>query len=226
VSEKSTVTADFVRAAIDNYAPWKLGNDVLYELCATHPYHTEDAVIIGKFWLIGRSYAAAIERRRVSGDREVSEDYRGDDIYTKQLAPTIRRNMIDRWFDALKVVEPVPATALQIHKTLTDLLHRITGMDNRSLVSKYLHFHFPAVYFIYDSRALTSVGELYRQFGGKPLRSAGCDVADLKYAPFWTHCEFVSSKIAVLMERKITPRELDCVLVEWWASNKRKKHRG
>ena len=84
MSEKPTVTADFVRAAIDNYTPWKLGNDVLYKLCAMHPRHTEDAVIIGKFWLIGRSYAAAIERRRMSAGREVSEDYRGDDIVLRE----------------------------------------------------------------------------------------------------------------------------------------------
>jgi len=35
---------------------------VLYDLCKQHPLHTDADEIVGKVWLIGRSYAAAIER--------------------------------------------------------------------------------------------------------------------------------------------------------------------
>lgn len=43
---------------------WDLGNRVLYDLCQSHPEHTRDDEIVAKIWLIGRSYAASIERRK------------------------------------------------------------------------------------------------------------------------------------------------------------------
>ena len=61
------MTLDLTQGDIDHAlepSPWDLGNQVLYSLCLDHPYHTDGAAIIAKFWLIGRSYAAAIERRR------------------------------------------------------------------------------------------------------------------------------------------------------------------
>ncbi len=43
---------------------WALGNETLYKLCRDHPEHKNDKAIVAKIWLIGRSYAAAIERRK------------------------------------------------------------------------------------------------------------------------------------------------------------------
>jgi hypothetical protein len=43
---------------------WDLGNQVLYSLCQAHPRHDHSDAIVAKVWLIGRSYAAAIERER------------------------------------------------------------------------------------------------------------------------------------------------------------------
>ena len=53
---------------------WEYGNSVLYRMCKEQPEHKDIDVIVGKIWLIGRSYAAAIERRKnaVGG---------GDDFY-------------------------------------------------------------------------------------------------------------------------------------------------
>jgi hypothetical protein len=55
---------------------WDLGNRVLYELCSKHLGHGEADEIVAKIWLIGRSYAASIERRRnatQAGDRFYEE---------------------------------------------------------------------------------------------------------------------------------------------------------
>jgi hypothetical protein len=38
------------------------GNHILYRMCHKQPGHTNVDVIAGKIWLIGRAYAAAIER--------------------------------------------------------------------------------------------------------------------------------------------------------------------
>ena len=59
----ATITAQEVVAALKKNRVWDLGNKVLYDLCSSYPYHKTDEEIIAKIWLIGRSYAAAIERR-------------------------------------------------------------------------------------------------------------------------------------------------------------------
>lgn len=69
-------------------SPWRVGNEVLYELCRTRPTHTDEADVIAKIWLIGRSYAAAIERRRNKSDGN-------DNFYVDKVAPAIRRSSID-----------------------------------------------------------------------------------------------------------------------------------
>lgn len=50
---------------------WEYGNSVLYRMCEENPEDKQIDVIVGKIWLIGRSYATAIERRKnavVAGD--------------------------------------------------------------------------------------------------------------------------------------------------------------
>ena len=46
---------------IDDYSGY--GNKILYDMCATKPRHDDIDIIVGKIWLIGRSYSAAIERK-------------------------------------------------------------------------------------------------------------------------------------------------------------------
>ena len=48
---------------------------ILYRMCQENPDHKKQDVIIGKILLIGRTYAAAIERRKDTGN------YKGDDFY-------------------------------------------------------------------------------------------------------------------------------------------------
>ena len=60
---------------------WEFGNSILYRMCEENPLHNDADVIVGKIWLIGRSYAAAIERRRNA------DGYQGDDFYFDAVAP-------------------------------------------------------------------------------------------------------------------------------------------
>ena len=59
---------------------WEYGNSVLYRMCEEEPEHKQIDVIVGKIWLIGRSYAAAIERRK-------NAVVVGDDFYYDVVAP-------------------------------------------------------------------------------------------------------------------------------------------
>lgn len=127
---------------------WTFGNKILYDLCAKYPNHTDKAQVIAKIWLIGRGYAAAIER--------VKKKRTGvSDFYTEIAAPEIVAADIDRWLRPLKgrkLGRAVIPEVLAVHSRLTDLFSHMTGLNKRSLASKYLHFHFPKLFFIYDSR--------------------------------------------------------------------------
>jgi hypothetical protein len=203
MSSVPLLDALFVQAALENHL-WDLGNDVLYDLCAKHPAHIEDDVIIAKMWLIGRAYAAAVERRRVVGESL------GDAFYENWLAPQIREAKIDAWFDELKA-DGSHASAIMIHKKLTDLLGKITGMDKRSFASKYLHFHFPERFLIYDSRASECISKL------TPLPKPRGDIGDVdtRYASFVQRCEHLNDNIRLFFGRHLTQRELDKVLLAW-----------
>lgn len=72
------------RAEIESARPeatdiWSAGNATLYSLCAEFPLHTDAQKVIGKLWLIGRAYTAAIERRPTSREKQkvpIDEYYR------------------------------------------------------------------------------------------------------------------------------------------------------
>jgi hypothetical protein len=67
---------------------WDVANQVLYAFCKQHPNHDDEAVNIAKVWLIGRAYAAAIERGSKS-------EHQGDDLYTKRVGPTLKEYGMD-----------------------------------------------------------------------------------------------------------------------------------
>jgi hypothetical protein len=141
------LTTEFITEATSQKA-WDFGNQVLYDMCHANPEHKQDQIIIGKIWLIGRTYAAAIERRRTT------EGAIGDDFYESEVAPKIRKSEIDNWFEAIRKGNPDDLTLhLEVHARVLKLFTEISGLKKRSLASKYLHFHFPERFLIYDSRA-------------------------------------------------------------------------
>src|ERR1035437_7905224 len=132
---KITITKRIIDEALKKNRVWDLGNKVLYDLCHKHPLHQKHDEIIAKVWLIGRSYAAAIERRK-----NKNSDSQGDKFYEKIVGPKIRNKGIDKWFAWLKK-QPTPTNAIKTHFKLMGLFAEISDHKNRSLASKYLHFH-------------------------------------------------------------------------------------
>lgn len=138
-----------------------LGNDVLYQLCKDYPEHKTPEEIIAKIWLIGRAYAAAIERRK-------NKDEKNDAFYEKTVVPAIQKSSLDEYLNKVSIfneitLENIPKI-LETHNYLTNLFTRISGIEKRSLASKYLHFHFPKLFFLYDSRVVASSRMLLPRF--------------------------------------------------------------
>lgn len=202
------LTKTLIKNAISK-RPWDLANETLYDLCRKYPSHKDNKEIIAKVWIIGRTYAAAIERRKPS------EEFKGADFYTEHVAPRIRNSNIDQWFSTLKDNTAVDHGSLErilaVHCNVTNLFEEISGLEKRSLASKYLHFHFPALFFIFDTRAVnairkfSSITSRVRRFGG---------VADNEYRKFCEKCLQVRDHIKKQYRKTLTPRQLDNLLLD------------
>jgi len=189
---------------------WDLGNKILYDMCQQYPSHRRKSEIIAKVWLIGRSYAAAIERRKDTGNGL----FDGDDFYLEKVAPTILNSGIDNWLSSLNEEKTVSKDNIQnillVHSNVTELFSTISGLEKRSLASKYLHFHFRNLFFIYDSRAVTAVSHLSK-VTGRVGRSRY--KSDNEYRKFCEKCLKIVEHVKVLYGIDLAPRSLDNLLL-------------
>lgn len=217
---KIEITKDDIEYALGP-SPWDLGNQVLYNLCQTHPKHDKDNAIIAKVWLIGRAYAAAIERRK--NVKETSSD-----LYEKTLVKKIKKFELDDKISALpkQIVNPWHdlGSVIAIHKHLMDLFRDLTGLDKRALASKYLHFHKPDLFFIYDSRAKEAIIKVTPRL--TEIKDIKAKELDSEYHKFCRRCQFLHDSISNIHGKNLTPRQIDKILLR--ISDKirkaRKKH--
>lgn len=187
-------------------APWDLSNQILYEMCQKYPYHKNDGEIIAKVLLIGRVYSAAIERRK--NVENISSEF-----YREIVAPSIRKSKIDVWLNTLKDFDrPTFENCTQIiavHKKVTDLFKEISGLEKRSLASKYLHFHFPNLFFIYDSRSSSALKKVEHS----SVWNSSLVEYDRAYAKFFLRCMAFVEKANSECDIPLTPRQLDKYLL-------------
>lgn len=205
------ITREDVEKALTNTA-WDLGNQVLYDLCSKHPLHKTPQEIIAKVWLIGRSYAAALERRKNKSSNSL-----GDLFYENKAVPIIKKSKIDDWFARLK---KKPTDAIETYAKLTNLFHKITKLEKRSLASKYLHFHFKKLFFIYDSRSMAGIRRVTPGLRKQPP-SLSSKKTDKDYANFYWRCIWLQNDLQARLRRKLSPRQIDKVLLYIAASKKK-----
>lgn len=206
---------------------WKLGNDVLYDLCEKNFGHKKEDEILAKIWLIGRAYAATIERRNT--DNETEEQKRD---FWHNYIKKIQESNIDEYFSNLK--NKKEKTEDDIFITYFELLkafHSFVHMNKISLTSKYLHFHFRDEYYIYDSKAAFSINKLIKYL---KISKSEYNVDEkwndahfiLKepdeekeqsrfrdYVLFYQKCKICKNKIKETYNYDLTPRELDHLLL-------------
>ena len=162
----------------DNNSRWRLGNNILYEMVSKYPRHTDEDEIVSKLWIIGRTYAAAIERR--PNKKETPGDF-----YYDWAARKLKKSEIDEKIDSLRNYTTITREnlphILSVHKYLMDQFYELTKKEKRSLASKYLHFHLPELFIIYDSRVASVITKFA---GNKPRGLQIPQDADKTYAEF------------------------------------------
>jgi hypothetical protein len=135
-------------------------DDCLYRLCCENPKHDSLLAVNAKVFIIGLTFETGIKRQvRTKGTQ-------GSSI--SQVVNLIRTNhqSVDQQFHRLLAIsEPLTASKLadilDIHGIRGKLLRAVTRDQNdvRSFVSKYMHFHNPAVP-LYDVNANTVLTSL------------------------------------------------------------------
>lgn len=204
MNKKPKITAPLIQQATGARA-WDIGNNTLYDLCRKYPDHTDDKAIIAKVWIIGRTYSAAIERRKPGKAPTPT----GDGFYTDHVAPGIRNSPMDEWLSRLMPRGSVNYNSLpqilDAHAKVTELFRSLTGLNKRSLASKYLHFHFPTLFFIYDTRAVDAV----RKLSAITAPTSDYGEADKEYGPFAERCLQIRDYIKEQYGSTLTPRQLD-----------------
>lgn len=187
-----------------------LGNHILYKMCAEYPNHNDPEIVGDKLWLIGRAYAAAVERKA------------GEDFDWKPLKREIASSDIDQRIQRCRQIDRIDKSnlseILETHKFLVDIFKRNTGLCKRSLASKYLHFHAPNAFFIYDSKAS---GRVKKQVTGFAERLRVECASDRQYEIFCRQCIIYREKVLEAGPEnkviKISPRYLDSTLMNYRA---------
>lgn len=204
---KIEITKDDINYALGP-SPWDLGNEVLYSLCQQHPKHDMGNAIIAKVWLIGRSYAAAIERRK-------NAEETSDDFYEITVVEKIKKSNLDDWLANLpnQVLDPWHelGSVITVHKRLMDIFSDLTGLGKRALASKYLHFHRPDLFFIYDSRAKEAITKITPR--PNEIKDITAEESDSEYHIFCRRSQCLRDSISERFGETLTPRQIDKILL-------------
>lgn len=170
----------------------------LYELCFMHRHHLRGDIVADKLRMLVRLCA---ERGIVMND--FSPEY---------VAHRLGRADVDRWFGGLATAEKLDvALLLEVHKHMMRVFDDLGETEARSLASKYLHFHFPELLFVFDSRVEAAAIAL----GEGDCGYLALTEHDPAYGRFYACARKLVDKMTPMVGRRLSPRELDRVLRAW-----------
>ncbi|MES2388619.1 MAG: hypothetical protein V4543_11515 [Bacteroidota bacterium] len=202
-----------------NPQAWDILNHTLYRLCAENYKHETVQEIIGKVILISRSYSASLQRHQ---NQKVKDDLDAE-FFIDHIAPCFQNSNIDLKLNELKSESLTLDSflkSLELHFYLVSILRDVNKKDQRSFSSKYLHFHLPDLFFIYDTRAASAL----KHFVKKPdlpaslLKLITAKKVDETYAVFSYACYSLMNDISnkhkiALTGKSMSPRKLDHLLL-------------
>ena len=111
---------------------------------------------------------------------------------------------------------------LKTHNYLTHLTASITDLEKRSFSSKYLHFHLPSLFFIYDSRVVNSLRHFISRVPSSMEFIFESDSVDKEYAKFVCKSFMIRKSILDNYNIDLTLRQFDNILIDF-ANNKLNK---
>ncbi len=203
---KIEITSDDVDYAL-GASPWDVSNKILYCLCQRYPKHETDQAIIAKILLIGRTYAAAIERRKNA--QETS-----DHFYEAIVAEKIRKSNIDNWLSSLpnQILDLCQelGAVITVYKRVMDIFFNLTGLEKQALTSKYLHFYKPNLFFINDSRAKQAIFKITPRLNY--IGNIAANESESEYHDFCRRCQYLQNHVNDRIGKTLTPRQIDEVL--------------
>ncbi|MCB0473024.1 MAG: hypothetical protein KDC56_08195 [Flavobacteriaceae bacterium] len=211
---KSLPTRNKVNKARDA-SIWDHGNRLLYDLCTKDRLHNNREITLTKILFIGRIYAAAVERI-IRKNQEMK--LTSDKFYTQKVIPKLINNKIWERMENLRGLEKGSTEsivlALYIHSQLVDRLKTITNNEKRSLASKYLHFHMPDYFYLYDSRAEKKIRDYIGNLPAAHLDKFKSKKNDSKYSKFYLKADCLKNAIACEYKIKLSPRQIDNLLIK------------
>ncbi|MDD5364338.1 MAG: hypothetical protein PHR30_03300 [Gallionellaceae bacterium] len=170
----------------------------LYELCFMHRHHFQDDIVTDKLRMIVRIGA--------------EHGFHVNDFSPEFAAHRLGQSGVDRWFAGIATAERLDqALVFEMHKRIMDVFADLPAEQARSLASKYLHFHFPELFFIYDSRVAAAAFDLGQGECGYLARSEH----DPDYGRFFACCRKLTERLVGPAGRRLNPREMDRVLRAW-----------
>lgn len=199
-----------IRKAVSKDDPWRLGNQVLYDLCRDYPSHDKPEEIVAKVWLVGRAYSASVERGR---GKAATAALSNDRFYVEAVPKALMACGLDGHLRRIARMKDdnssLTAAVLEAHACLVKAFNALTTKDKRSLASKYLHFHLPNVFYIYDSRAASSI----RKLGLRTHVDRTSRIVDREYARFVGSASLLRDRVESQFDVRLTPRQLDRLLL-------------
>lgn len=94
---------------------------------------------------------------------------------------------------------------------MTDLFAALTNLNKRSLASKYLHFHRPNLFYLYDSRAAWAIKQVTPRLSS--ISHLEVDEHDWTYRDFVRRCVWLRARVQETLSIFLTPREIDKILL-------------
>jgi len=193
---------------------WSIANDTLYSLCQTYPYHNDIEATVAKLWIIGRTYNAQIERRKTS-DKQKQQDRDNGGIY-HVVATALQQSNFDQYLEPLAHLSDVNTDnfiqILSVHDQFMQLMMPHVEQRNTSFASKYLHFHYPHLFFILDKTAEQAL----KQYDIDYTDTDYSESHDIRYRRFCNRTLALRKKIEDSFNISMTLRALDNLLLRAW----------
>lgn len=196
-------------------ASWDFGNNILYRMCSENPKHDNVEVVKSKIWIIGRCYAADVDRNvpnKLQGEK-------GGDIQERVARKIVKNNKaLDKKIQKLSEIKTISPDNIHIlldtHKFFNDIFYKELGANRVSLASKYIHFHAPNATFIFDSLAKAKIQKLVSEYPAAKKQMAEWknnieDDLESEYSVFCFKCLFYLFHT----KKNLSPRNLDKFLL-------------